>query len=370
MAVLDAELVQRLARRRNDGPSVSSLYLNVDGRQNIRPEDFRMHLDALVREALAKGQPEGVFADFERLKQHVADFDRGNIRGLAIFVAGDGLWQTVELPVAISNSLVVNATPHVRQLEAVLDEYEPVGVLLTDKQRARLFVLEFGRIVEREEFVDPLPRHDDDKGDWGKDHVKSHSNNAAGQHLRHAAKEMFELYKRHHFVHLVLGIAEELAPELERQLHAYLRTRVIGRCTVPIGANDEEITAAVMSLAHEAERAREAEHVERLRDSMAGAGASSAVAGLDPTLRAIFEKRVETLLVSEGFTQEGWRCDACRTIATLGRKCPACEAEMHKVDDVVEEAVEDALAQKCRVEFCNDNVDLDVLGRIGALLRF
>ena len=43
---------------------------------------------------------------------------------------------------------------------------------------------------------------------------------------------------------------------------------------------------------------------------------------------------------------------------------------MYAVDDVVEEAVEEALAQSCDVQVCVGNADLDVLGRIGALLRY
>jgi hypothetical protein len=43
---------------------------------------------------------------------------------------------------------------------------------------------------------------------------------------------------------------------------------------------------------------------------------------------------------------------------------------MEQADDVVEEAVQEALNQSCRLEVCRDNADLDVLGRIGALLRF
>jgi hypothetical protein len=42
---------------------------------------------------------------------------------------------------------------------------------------------------------------------------------------------------------------------------------------------------------------------------------------------------------------------------------------MERVDDVVEAAVHEALAQGCRVEVCQ-NADLDVAGRIGALLRY
>ena len=44
--------------------------------------------------------------------------------------------------------------------------------------------------------------------------------------------------------------------------------------------------------------------------------------------------------------------------------------ELVPVDDIVEEAVETALGQSCHVEVCVDNADLDVMGRIGALLRY
>ena len=43
---------------------------------------------------------------------------------------------------------------------------------------------------------------------------------------------------------------------------------------------------------------------------------------------------------------------------------------MRQIDDIVEEAVEEALQQSCHVETCVGNADLDVLGRVGALLRY
>ena len=54
----------------------------------------------------------------------------------------------------------------------------------------------------------------------------------------------------------------------------------------------------------------------------------------------------------------------------MGRRCKRCGTEMAEVDDLVEESVEAALAQSCQVEICVGNADLDVLGRIGALLRY
>jgi hypothetical protein len=43
---------------------------------------------------------------------------------------------------------------------------------------------------------------------------------------------------------------------------------------------------------------------------------------------------------------------------------------MDRVDDVVEDAVDLAMTQGCRVVLCVGNADLDVQGRIGALLRY
>ena len=87
-------------------------------------------------------------------------------------------------------------------------------------------------------------------------------------------------------------------------------------------------------------------------------------------LEAINMRRVERLAVSVGFEESGWRCPQCGALALVGRRCPACGSVMVAVEDIVEEAIEEALQQKCRVEVCPGNADLDVLGRIGALLRY
>jgi len=379
VAVLSAELVKRLARWQGGDNAVVSLFLDVDGRENIRPEDYLLHLDALVKGAIGQDTPKTVMDDLDRIQAYVADeFDRGNTRGLAIFTAGDALWEVVALPVRVQDQLVVNSTPYVRHLETILDDHESIGVLLTDRQRARMLVIEFGRVVEREELVDPLPRHDDDKGDWLKDHVKSHATAAASHHVRNAAQAMFDLYQRHPFERFVLCAVDELRPEVERQLHAYLRDRQIGGCNLPVLSSDEEVIATTQTHAAKAERMVESKFVDKLRAAVlaneaagrVNGDSTGGVAGLDHTLKAVFEKRVDTLLVSEGYSAEGWRCGQCRNIASMGRTCGMCGGQMTLVSDVVEEAVEDALGQKCRVEFCSENADLDVLGRIGALLRF
>jgi hypothetical protein len=47
-----------------------------------------------------------------------------------------------------------------------------------------------------------------------------------------------------------------------------------------------------------------------------------------------------------------------------------CRHELRPVEDLVELVIDDAISQSCHVEICVDNPDLDVMGRIGALLRY
>ena len=159
-----------------------------------------------------------------------------------------------------------------------------------------------------------------------------------------------------------------IASDLESLLHPYLRDRLRGRVHVQVGGSIEEIRAAAVDMERRVERRKEADIVQRLREAVASG--RRGVAGLGPVLEALGDRRVDRLLVSQGYQEAGWRCPSCEALAIVGRKCARCGASMDPLDDVVEEAFEAALSQSCRVEICLENADLDVLGRIGALLRY
>jgi peptide subunit release factor 1 (eRF1) len=188
------------------------------------------------------------------------------------------------------------------------------------------------------------------------------------QHVKRAAQTAFEVWKQHPFDHLILSAGPEIASELEAGLHTYLKDRIRARINIPASAPESVIVEAVLDVEEQVERDREAAMVARLKD--AAASQRGGVVGLEATLVALCERRVDTLIVSDGYDVEGWRCEKCGVLAVKGRRCPTCGEQMTHVDDVVEEAVEEALLQSCHVEMCVGNADLDVAGRIGALLRF
>lgn len=366
--MLTENTIRALAAHHGDGPVVT-LYLDVDGKRWPKYQDCEARAERLVRHALERPDVAAAADDLRRVEAFVrGGVDRSETRGIAVFSSGESFFHVFELPVPVRDQLVVNKTPHVHQLETVIATNERIAVLLTDRQRTRMFVFEMGRLVDRSERFDALPRHDDEAGHRDRRHDRHKLETAAHQHLKNAAAVAFDVFQAHPFDRLVICAPDDIANELAADLHPYLRERIAARIHCPVTASDAEIKSAVAEVADELERRSEDELVSRLRDHAAAGHA--AVVGLPDVLVALYDRRVATLVVSDGFEEEGFACAACSRLAARGPACPSCGAAMEREPDVVERAIEEAMLQSATVKVCVGNADLDVLGRIGALLRF
>ncbi|MDQ1422682.1 MAG: hypothetical protein QOD72_180 [Acidimicrobiaceae bacterium] len=375
MTQLTEDTVRSLARFRATDAPVTTCYLDLDGRVLPTHKDVQRAFDALVRQAHVRFNGDtahpSVISDLDRMTRHVKGYGRSSARALAMFsCTSAGLWEVHELPVRVTNQLVIHASPYVRQLEEIVDEYERFGVLLADRQRARMFLYEMGELVERTEMIEEIERRgEDNRGELYKTRQDHQLAEQVHQHLRHAAQMAFAVQQKFGFDRLLVGGPNEIHSELLSALHPYVRARVADEAlSVTTGASLVEIRRAAHDVEVRLERKKEAGLVDRLRQAVASGGRGAA--GLSAVLAALNERRVDTLLVSRGYVAEGWRCPSCSGHFAVGRKCRVCGTGMTLVDDVVEEAVHEALTQQVRVDVCVGNADLDVLGRIGALLRF
>jgi peptide subunit release factor 1 (eRF1) len=369
--VIAEDVIRSLVGFRGERAPVTTCYLDVDGRRYVRHQDLEHEVNALLHEARGRANGDvSVRRDLHRIEELVkGGIDRSRTRGLAIFAcSAHDLWEVIALPVPVQNRVVINHMPAVGQLEAVLEESTALGVLLADKQRARMLVFELGDLVDHSELFDELPRDYDTRGDRDQGDVAHHLDALKHQHLRHAADVALAVFQSAAFHHLVVAGPDEITTELESLLHPYLRDRLFGRLHVSVSAGLDEIRSAAVEVEHKIERQKEAAVVARLREAVATG--RRGVAGLGPVLAALGEHRAERMLVSQGYREAGWRCSPCGALALVGRTCGRCGAEMEALDDVVEEAIDEALSQSCRVEICVGNADLDVLGRVGALLRY
>jgi peptide subunit release factor 1 (eRF1) len=95
------------------------------------------------------------------------------------------------------------------------------------------------------------------------------------------------------------------------------------------------------------------------------------VIGLEETLNALRDGRVQTLLIRDGYRAPGYRCQGCGYLtANQLDACPFCEHPFDSIEDAVELAVHDVMKMNGDVEVLHNGLASQKLGEIGALLRY
>ncbi|MGH2547121.1 MAG: Vms1/Ankzf1 family peptidyl-tRNA hydrolase [Actinomycetota bacterium] len=378
-APADRERIRTLAGWDTGGLPVTTVYLDVDGRRRPRRRDYVRRADDLAGAAcdqareLVRQASVSVCGDAGKIRSFVQDDleRRGSVRGVALFSCSKaGLWEAVALSQPVRDGVRVGARPHLLPLEALLEMAETFCTVLVDRERARIFLSSLGEIEEVSRLLDDVPgRHD--QGGWAQARLQRHIEDHVQRHLKHVAYALLRIQQRRPFDHLVLAGPEEASAELERDLHDYLRRRILGRVSLPMTASADDVLDRIINLEVELEARREREAVERLLSEDAS-GTGRAVTGIGGTLSALEANRAEVLVLAEDLRAGGVRCERCGHLASAGpdRPCASCGGPVVEVPDLVEEAVELALRQRSRVETVADGDPLAEVGGVGALLRF
>ena len=142
-------------------------------------------------------------------------------------------------------------------------------------------------------------------GTDGRRLVKTRAGNQRQEQALHTCggrPSMPSPYQSAGFEHLLIGApTPDVLAELEQALHPYLRDRIAGRLSVPIGVGRERLDRLVHDAEGAMERRAEAALVSRLREA---AGTTRGVTGLAGTLSAIGDRR------SNGSSSRGYTAEA------------------------------------------------------------
>jgi peptide chain release factor subunit 1 len=373
---LDREKLRQLAGMKADGAKVLSLYLNLDPSEFATAQARRTEVRSLLDEADRRlrefqnshEQKVALRADLERVEQFFKGGDFKGAHGLALFCSGPAdLFEVIKLPRPVDSGVVIDDRPFV----------EPLAEIATDGSWAIVLVSRrMGRILRgSRESLSEVARVTDevhgwhDQGGWSQARYQRGIEKETYDHLKKTADELFRRFRRNPFDRLLLGAPEELVTSVEERLHPYLRERLAGRIEVDVeNTTPEQIRAAAAPLIERIDQERERAALDRLADGL-GTG-SRATSGLDDVLGALNERRVETLLLDDGFTAPGVVCPACGWAAQSGSTCPVDGAGLDERDDIVEIAVNRAINQSAGVVVVRHNDDLEQKGSIAALLRF
>jgi len=353
---------------------VLSLYLDFDPAGGDRRDPAAAAGDALaplqatpLDERLRKRLDEEV----ERAISYVREERQVRGRGLIVFSClPRGLWEVLWLQVPVRPLARFGERAHIAQLAGILDEHERYGVVLLDKERARVLVVYLNRVEHDTSVFDAFPGRTK-MGGWAQARYARHREAHLHRHVLHVVEAVQREARRRPFDRLIAGGPDEALAAFLAVLPRSLAGRLAGTFAGELFLSNAQVLEHVRALDERSEREGELRTVTQVID-VASAGGAAAV-GWDDTLAALVEGRAHKLVLAEGVSQPGHACPAGHlAVVEPVRACPVCGAAMQAVADLAERAIELAFDEDGRVEMVRGEAAqaLGPHGGAGALLRF
>jgi peptide chain release factor subunit 1 len=381
----DSVAVARRMLEQTGSHPVISLFLDLDPAQfataPARASQARSLLDEANRtgrhDALSHEDQAALRADLQRLDEYLAsdDLPVSGARSLAVFSSRqDELFETVALPEALEPRVVIAPTPHIEPLVAGAATGRWC-VTLISRRNGAIFAGDVHGLGEQEQVTDDV-RGRPHRGGLSQANYQRGVDDDAEHHLRRVAEELYRHWQSEPFVGLVLGGSEIDVDQFREVIHNELRPLLSdARLGLePETATVADVRAALLPLLAQERAATQAAALSELNERVDRD--ERAAVGIEATLAALAQRRVERLVLAVGFAAQGGRCPSCGLLYAAGTDtCPVDGSAPEPVADLREAAVEAAVLQDAGVVIIGEGSEIppSVLVRgagIAALLRF
>jgi peptide subunit release factor 1 (eRF1) len=359
--VIRPSLIAELESFHAPGQRVSSYYLDVPlPRGGDLKEARAALLRALARERREIDRLDATHAVRQALLHDLEEVENlaptvigeRHTHSLACFVASDrGFGRILLLPWPMRHRAFFEERFVLWPLQQILDQSDRYAIALTDKDDARLFLFFQERIEEVTTIKDEIPGRIRYPGrsrelEYSRKHVEAYHD-----HFERVGEAAFRLLRREPFEHLIIGGLWETLPQFEGRLHRYLRDRVVARWDIDV---QHTPTPRIEERARQEEQQfleNEARDVwNSIQDLLPQRGAL----GPDEVFAALWQRRVQTLLVEPDATRPGFRCSVCGRLSLKNGPCVECGGQTAEVGNAYEEAVHDAIEQLSQVRYWKD----------------
>jgi peptide subunit release factor 1 (eRF1) len=384
--MITREQIHELAQFEDQGACALSFYFQPAAPRNKAHKEEAILTKDLAKEALRhlegksknskdeKSKHDSARTDLDRIVRLSQDLRGNGAHAKAIFAcSAQDFWREYDLPAQLAGTqLLVDRHFRLKPLAQLLGAFPSLGVVLLDRQRARLFDLRLGELTEREGFFHPLPRRGRSDGFAGYDggHAERRVADEARQHFKLIADVLKNALEKHVFEHWILGCQETHWTQFQPLLHPDVAQKLLGRFSAEVahvGRDTVRSQAERIFADSQTTRCREV-----VRETISQArGNGRGVTGLRRVLRSLEMGEVQTLLIGDNYLAQAVECTGCGHLdAHLVNLCPVCGRETRELVDVAEAILPWVIRHDIELFYVKDDPDLDAVGNIAALLRF
>ncbi|MCI0353412.1 MAG: hypothetical protein L0Z53_28670 [Acidobacteriales bacterium] len=316
--------------------------------------------------------------DLDRILRSAEQLHGNHSIAKAIFAcSARGIWREFNMPAgAGASTVVLNSRFHLAPLISALDHALRCAVMLLDREKAYIFVLGEGEgfeVSSVEQIVSDTPRRVRAAGFAGYEdrHIERHIDNEAMRHYKRAAERLKEIVETRGLEKVLIGCRDDSWPEVESQLHSYVRQRLVGR----FPADPATVTnAGVREQASQVVGERRASEREALvREALGEAQRNGrGVTGLRNVLLSLERGEIQTLLLAHGFSAPGVECRHCGHLDSRNSaQCDVCGRETTERENLLDALVSRAISNgSVDIVPITGNGAFERAGNIAALLRF
>ncbi|MCU7728402.1 hypothetical protein ODJ79_32225 [Actinoplanes sp. KI2] len=367
------ETIDQILRFEPDGMPVVSLYVAVlpDGSVHTRVKSLLDEIRPLAKDqdhTLEHDARLSIRGDLKRIIEASTE-ERWKQGMTAVFsCSGRGFFEEVSLPRALRDRVVVDTTPWVRPMLAILDEYHRMFVAMVDESSAEVWELYLNEIRQVRRLRDPALRKPNFA--YGKQEHKVHhkAEELAKRHYRRVATVLNDLYRAEGFELLAVGGHPYEVSAFTAVLPRPLRERLAGTFSIDARtATPADVRREAQSIVDHYERDEERRLVAEIVE--AAAERRRAALGLDDCLWAGTLAAIDRLAVQEGVSMPGVVCDRSGWLALSGETCPLCGEPTRPSGDIINDLVEAVIDESGSVEHVATDTELRT-HVAGALLRF
>ena len=348
---------------------VLSIYLNT-GPTEGSSDVYKLNLRSMLKDI---NLPSDIMAVD---KYFSTKFDWSG-RSIAVFsCSADNFFKAYTLAISIRNQVVVGNRPHVKPLASLFDNYGGYGVVLVDRQGARLFSFHLGELKEQEGILGESVKHTKHGGASAKPGMRGgmagqthYEDEVAERNMRDVADFAANFFKDNNVRRVLIGGTDENTALLRGLLPKSWQSLIVGTFPMSMTASKTEVLERTMQVGKEAEF----HHEEQLLKILVTGAAKDqkGVINLDETLGAVHDGRVQLLVIQDGYKAEGYQCQGCGYLTA--RELPSCQfcgSKFEHIPDAVEMAVYKVMNSGGDVDVLQQQHAIDGFENIGAILRY